>query len=63
MKWILVYIAINNGVPIAVNGAGPNYYYNTMTECFWAREKLQKDTEKYVFICFFLGFSCFFLGF
>ena len=43
MKWILVYIVINNGLPIAVNGAGPNYYYNTMTECFWAREKLQKE--------------------
>ena len=40
IKYMLVYIIISNGNPIAVNGMGPKYLFDTLTQCFWARDSL-----------------------
>jgi|TARA_B100000925_G_scaffold156680_1_gene117657 hypothetical protein len=42
MKWMLVYIMIAGNEPIAVNAMGPFVYFDTMTECFFQREKLSE---------------------
>jgi len=40
MYWILVYLTINGTTPIAVNALGPDHKFESMTECFFARENL-----------------------
>jgi hypothetical protein len=40
VKWVLVYIILSGSDPVAVNAAGPRITYDTMTECFVAREQL-----------------------
>ena len=40
MKWILVYITIAYGEPMAVNAMGPRYYFDTIHDCFWMREAI-----------------------
>ena len=43
MKWMLIYIVINGGVPYAVNAQGPYQTFDTMYECFSAREILSES--------------------
>ena len=38
MKWVLVYIIISNGEPLSVNANGPRHTFDTMFDCFYARE-------------------------
>ena len=45
IKWMLVYIVITNGEPIAVNGMGPKHLFDTLTQCFWAREVLLNNVN------------------
>ena len=40
VKWMLIYIVINGGEPYAVNAQGPRETFDTMYECFNAREIL-----------------------
>lgn len=40
MKWILVYIILVNGEPIATNAMGFNHYFDDVMECFLARDNL-----------------------
>lgn len=42
MKWMLVYIVITNGEPMAVNAHGPRHLFDNMYECFYAREALSQ---------------------
>lgn len=38
--WVLVYIYLNGMNPISINAMGPGVAFNTMYECFEAREQL-----------------------
>ena len=40
MKWMLIYIVINGGEPYVINAQGPRVTFDTMYECFNAREIL-----------------------
>jgi len=40
MKWILVYIFMSGTEPMSINALGPKQMFDSMTECFFAREKL-----------------------
>lgn len=42
MKWMLVYIIISNGEPMAINAHGPNNFFDSMYDCFDAREQLSE---------------------
>ena len=38
--WVLVYIVLQGTMPVAVNAMGPTETFETINECFVAREKL-----------------------
>ena len=40
MHWVLVYIVISGHSIYAVNAMGPKIYFETITDCFFARERL-----------------------
>ena len=42
IKWMLIYIVIKGGTPYAVNAQGPYVTFDTMYECFDAREILSE---------------------
>ena len=42
MKWMLIYILINNGEPMAINAYGPRHTFDDMYDCFHARESLSE---------------------
>lgn len=41
--WILVYIVISGAEPFALNAMGPRVTFESMYDCFEAREKLSEE--------------------
>jgi hypothetical protein len=43
MKWMLIYIVISNGEPLAINANGSRHTFDDMYQCFYAREALSQQ--------------------